>query len=265
MVTGIMTTSPLSAACTRATGQPPVIYYGTELPARSRARRLRDTSVVLQPYHPLCQTGGFADYFPHARRFVYFNPTAVQAGLLATPQVRAAIVGYDPAWDLERLDLRSAAARRFAAAQGRAALRVEGVHGLFVDDLDRWDHPGDRPHAHAVLRAVMAGRPRPAAWFVNRGFGFWEGLPGLAAGLLEELSPYRLDHMGPGELSWVSSVVLGALRHAQARGADIHCLTYDPADLGWQPRGDAARAVAAAAGHPLLARRLLDRWPHMLT
>jgi hypothetical protein len=253
-----------STASRPATGHTPIFYYGTELPIRERARQLRAATVVLQPYHPLCQTGRFADYFPHARRFVYFNPTAVQPGLLTDPQVRTAILGYDATWDLERLDLRSAAVRRFAIAQGQLASRIEGVHGLFVDDLDRWDHPEGRPHARAVLDAVMAGRTRPAPWFVNRGFGFWDCVPDLAAALLEELSPYQLDHMGPGELSWVSTVVLRALSHARTCGADVYCLTYDPAAAGWQPRGAAARAVAAVAGEPILARRLLDSWPHML-
>lgn len=259
-----MTPQPPIAGTT-ASRYAPIFYYGTDLPERERAMQLRDVIVVLQPYHPLCERGQFTDYFPHARRLVYFNPTAAHARLLTDFRTKVATLGYDATWDLERLDLRSAAARRFAAAQGQMALRIDGVHGLFVDDLDRWDHTTDRRHMHAVLEAVTASRTCPTAWFINRGFGFWKHLPGLVAALLEELSPYQLDHMDPLELSWVTTVVLRALRHARARGVDVYSLTYDPAAVGWQPRGRAASAVAAVTGEPLLARRHLDRWPHILT
>jgi hypothetical protein len=89
---------------TRAARRTLIIYYGTELPAQERARQLRDSTVVLQPYHPLCELGGFADYFPHALRFVYFNPTAIHPRLLTDPHVKAATLGYDARWDVERLD-----------------------------------------------------------------------------------------------------------------------------------------------------------------
>ena len=242
-----------------------IIYYGTEFPARKRARHLRNAIVVLQPYHPLCESGGFADYFPHAQRFVYFNPTAAPTALLTDPLVRAATLEYDATWDLERLDLRSSVARDFAVRQGQLALRIDGVHGLFVDDLDRWDNAAGRPHACAVLSALMASHTCPIAWFVNRGFGFWEHLPGLAAALLEELGPYQLDHMDNSEFSWAATVVLEALRHACIRGVNVYSLTYDPVAAEWQPLGPAAAAVAAATGQPLLARRHFDRWPQTLT
>jgi hypothetical protein len=254
-----------SVAHTTATRRTPIIYYGTGLPVRERARQLRDAIVVLQPYHPLCEFGGFADYFPHAWRFVYFNPTAAHTRLLTDPGVRAATLGYDATWDLERLDLRSGAARGFAIAQGRMALRIDGVHGLFVDDLDRWDNPADRHHAYAVLDALITSNTYPIAWFLNRGFGFWKRLHGLAAVLLEDLGPYQLDRMDSSELSWVTTVVLKALRYASTRGVNVYSLTYDPIAVGWQPRGLVAATVAAATGTPLLAQRHLDRWPQMLT
>lgn len=39
--------------------------------------------VVLQPYHPLCQSGAFDDYFRYVRRFVYWNPTGLNPQMLA--------------------------------------------------------------------------------------------------------------------------------------------------------------------------------------
>lgn len=264
-VTVVMTaTVPSCATRPGAARHLPIIYYGTTTPARERTRRLRDVAVVLQLYHPLCQSGAFADYFPNARRFVYFNPTAATPPL-TDPKVQAATLGYDATWNLERLDLRRAAARRFATAQGLSALTVAGAHGLFVDDLDRWDHPAGRCHARAVLRAVASEHPQPPAWFFNRGFGFWKRMPCLTGALLESLTPYQVDRMGPSDLTWVTRVVLPALRHARAAGMELHCLTYDHAAVGWQPHGAAALALATLTGQPLFAGRDLDQWPATLT
>lgn len=242
----------------------PVIYYGTDLPLQIQSQQLRDAIVVLQPYHPLCQSGEFANYFPDARRFVYFNPTAVHERLLTDPEVQTAILSHDPAWDLYRLDLRRVAARRFVIKQGLIAMQVAGVHGLFVDDLDKWDYPSGRRYARTVLMDIVRGHDRQIEWFVNRGFGFWNHLPSISAVLLEELSPYQLDRMDPLQLSWVRTVVLRALNLARSRGAAMYSLTYDMAAIGWQPRGSAASKVAALTGEPLFAQRHLDRWPDAL-
>lgn len=257
--------APSLRSSARRSSHPPVIYYGTDLPSRERARRLRNAVVVLQTYHPLCESNGFADYFPHARRFVYFNPTATQTRLLTDPRVRAATLDYDITWDLERLDLHRAAARRFAIAQGHKALSIAGVHGLFVDDLDRWDHPIGRRHAMAVLRAIDSDHSRPVAWFVNRGFGFWKWLPGMAAALLEDLSPYHVDRMTPGELDWLTTLVLPTVRRAHAAGAQMYCQVYDRNAGRLQPHSAPARALAALTGDLLVTGRHFDRWPRTLT
>ena len=249
---------------TNMTAHQPIIYYGTELPSRARARELKNISVVLQTYHPLCQLNRFADYFPHAQRYVYFNPTVVPRQFSTDPQLRAVTLEYDTKWNLQRLDLKHPAARHFVITQGKLALQTKSVHGLFIDDLDRWDSPSRRRYAYSVLRELASERIRSTSWFINRGFGFWKRLSGLAAVLLEEISPCLLDHLNPADLSWVTAVVLPALRHAHARGAEIHCLTYVPGEVGWIPQGNAASAVAALTGRPLLACRHLDRWPKML-
>jgi hypothetical protein len=241
-----------------------IIYYGTEMPKRELTRKLRNTTVVLQPYHALCQSGEFAEYFPQARRFVYFNPTATDSGTLADRTSNIAVLGHDDFWNLERIDLRKGSARKFAIEQGRKALSFPGTDGLFVDDLDRWDHPDKRRHAVTVLRAITAARVQPSAWFLNRGFGFWHRMPNLSAVLLENLTPYQVDRMNALEISWLTTVALQPLRCLHDRGVAIFSLTYDPVAVRWQPIGTAARVLAALTSEPILSTLHFDRWPKNL-
>lgn len=238
-----------------------IIYYGTEMPNRELTRKLRDTTVVLQPYHALCQSGLFADYFPQAQRFVYFNPTAAHTDLLAGRDGGVAVLGHDDFWDVERIDLRKKSARKLAIEQGQKALSFPGIDGLFVDDLDRWDRPELRRHATAVLRAVAGAQIQHPEWFINRGFGFWRRAQHLSAVLLENLTPYQVDRMNSDEISWLTTVVLQSLRRLYGRGTAIFSLTYDPLAARWQPLGDAAQVLAALASKPMLSTLHFDRWP----
>jgi len=111
-----------------------IFYYGCELPAsRAATTALRDAAVVLQAYHPLVATGQFADYFPHCSLYVYWNPTGVPADDLAGAGPGIALLAPDPVWNLARLDLRSAAARQFAARRGLLAAHWQ-IANLVYDE-----------------------------------------------------------------------------------------------------------------------------------
>jgi hypothetical protein len=241
-----------------------ILYYGVNLPARDRTRELCDTTVVLQPYHPLCQSGAFTDYFPHARRFVYWNPTGVSPCALPEDGPRLPILGYDDTWGLYRLDLSKTVARRFVADSGRHALNTPGVHGVFIDDLDRWTHESGRRHGRAVIRALTEGR-RQIDLFVNRGFAFWARLPNLWAVLVEDLTPHAIDRMSPQETTWINRMVLPALRRARIAGIAAHSITYDPTAIGWQPSSATAAEFSRLVSEPLLGRIHLDHWPDALS
>jgi len=241
-----------------------IFYYGCEVPAgRAAAARLRDTAVVLQAYHPLLATGQFADWFPHCSLYVYWNPTGVPADDLADAGPGVALLAPDPVWNLARLDLRSAAARQFAARRGLLALRAAGpgAAGLFVDDLDRWAAPGpDQDAALGVVQAVLASAGRPVGLFVNRGFAFWPRLPGLDAVLLEELTPALADGLGADDQLWVRERVVPAVRAARDGGAACFGLTYERGPEA-PPAGDAARELAELTDGVLRGCRSLDQWP----
>ncbi len=240
-----------------------MFYYGRELPPdRARAARLRQVKVVLQPYHPLLTSDRFAAYFPHCSLFVYWNPTGVPAELLEGASTRVKVLDPDPVWNLARLDLRSAATRRFAVRQGLQALHRSGscVAGLFVDDLDLWSAASDQDAAMAVISSVLAEAGQHVSLFVNRGFALWPRLPDLDAALLEEITPGLVDRMSEPDMTWVEHFVLPAVRDARRRGAAIIGLTYEPAPEA-PPRAAASVELAALSDSVLHGCRSLDIWP----
>jgi hypothetical protein len=242
-----------------------IFYYGCAPPAnRVAAAALRDTAIILQPYHPLLASGQFADCFPECSLFVYWNPTGVPEADLAGAGPGIALLAPDPVWHLARLDLRSAAARRFAADRGLRALRAGGptAAGLFVDDLDLWAG-ADPDAALAVVQSVLAGAGRPVALFVNRGFSFWPRLPGLEAVLLEELTPAIADRLGGEDQLWIREQVVPAVRAARSGGAACFGLSYE-AGPEPTPAGLAARELAELTDGVLHGRRSLDEWPEEL-
>jgi hypothetical protein len=243
-----------------------IFYYGLDLPPdKARAMRLRDAMVVLQPYHPLLTGDLFAAYFPHCSLFVYWNPTGVQPEALRGVSERIELLGVDPAWGLVRLDLRSAATRRFAVSQGLRALHDSGacVDGLFVDDLDLWSGGRRQVAAATLVSTLLADADRDVGLFLNRAFSFWPKIPDLRAVLLEELTPGMVARMAPGEVEWVKRKVLPAVRRARRLGTAIFGLTYDPV-----PEATAQCGLSAELGELsdqiITACRSLDTWPEEL-
>lgn len=243
-----------------------ILYYGTECPTRHRTSQLGDTTmVVLQPYHPLCLSGTFEDYFPNCRRFVYWNPTSADPDALDASGRHVPVLGHDATWNLTRLDLRRIAARRFAVQRGLEALATPGVHGLFVDDLDLWARVPDRRQARRVLRSVLDHGGGDVRWVVNRGFWFWHLLPTLEAVVLENLAPADIDRMEPAERAWVRNVALRALRRVRDRHIAVYSLTYDATVPSSETMSSTAAELSAFVRETLFGNRELDRWPAELT
>jgi hypothetical protein len=240
-----------------------MFYYGTDMPPDpKRTAALRQTRIVLQPRHPLLTAGRFTTFFPHCSLFVYWNPTGVSASELSDGGEHVRMLEPDPVWNLARLDLRSAATRRFAVRHGLRALHDNGscVTGLFVDDLDLWSAAHRQDAAIAVVNSVRAQAGREVRLFVNRGFALWPRLAEIDAVLLEEITPGLVDRMTATDVSWVEQCVLPAARDVRRRGAAVFGLTYEPA-----PEGPPRHAVSAELAHLsdgiLHGCRSLDIWP----
>lgn len=240
-----------------------VFYYGRDLPSdQISAAGIGQARIVLQPYHPLLTADRFADYFPNCSLFVYWNPTGVHADTLKDAREHVKLLEPDPVWNLARLDLRSAASRRFAVRQGLRALNDSGtcVTGLFVDDLDLWSDSSQQDTAIEVVSSVLMQAGRDVSLFINRAFPLWPLLPGIDAVLLEGVTPGLVDCMSESELTWIEHNVLPAVQEVRQRGAAIFGLTYESLQED-PPRRAASIELAALSDDILYGCRSLDIWP----
>lgn len=204
------------------------VYFGTEPPdVELSASTTGDLDVVLEPYHPLVKTGGFTEAFPHARRFVYVNPTTVDPWVLRQLADPPPLIGWDERWNLPRLDLEHPDGFAWAVRSACAALAGdEGrLHGAFVDDLDRMV-PAQEELAVEYFSQVTHQLGWEPAWFVNRGFSLWQRIEHLEAVLLEDISPSVSSREPVGTVRWLREEVLPSVRSARDRGVRVHSLSY---------------------------------------
>lgn len=203
------------------------VYFGIDAPDASWASSLRGADVVLEPFHPLVAEGGFAERFPHARRYVYVNPTSVDPWLLEHGPAGAPVSGWDARWDLPRIDPATPEGMDWAVRTAMDAAAADGgrSRGLFVDDLDRL--LPDRPDtALEFLRRVEDAVSPDVHWFVNRGFDLWNRIARLDAVLLEDMAPTVTRHAPAAEVRWVRTRVLPALDAVRRRGTAVHAVAY---------------------------------------
>ena len=203
------------------------MYFGTDVPDAAWSAGLRRTDVVLQPYHPLARYGGFADRFPHARRYLYVNPTSVDPWVLENGGGAAPVTGWDQRWGLPRLDVASEEGMSWAVRTALEVLLLDqgSATGLFVDDLDRL-LPEEPQAALAFLQRVQDGADREIRWFVNRAFSLWDRIRALDAVLLEDIAPAITRHAPVDEVRWMRAEVLPAVDAARERGVAVHAVAY---------------------------------------
>ena len=188
--------------------------------------RRRWGDVVLEPFHPLVRDGGVADVFPHARRYVYVNPTTVDPWHYERMTSPPPVTGRDERWDLPRLDLDRPEALEFAVEQAVQAFTADRgrSRGLFVDDLDRL-LPDRAELAIEYLARVGEATPTEPRWFINRAFALWPLVEALDAVLLEDLAPEVVGYGNNAEHLWIDDL-LAAVRGVRQRGVRVHALSY---------------------------------------
>jgi len=229
-----------------------IIYHGTENPDPEWANALTDHIVVLQPYHQIVQNGEFADWFPGVQRHLYVNPTSVD---LERCQISADLVFYDPQdrWHLPRL--RIPEGLEFALRDARRLSEIEGVDGLFVDDVDLLERT-NRAAALRYLREVSKSGTVPLS--INRGFALLDELPAVTAVLLENQDRDAKHSYGRVMLQSYASNVTRAAK----RGAQVHRLEYGPA-----PDSDPVPREMATTAHTnsRLPHESLSNWGYWYT
>lgn len=239
-----------------------IMYYGTEMPDLDQARAATDADVVLQPYHPIVMDGEYGRAFPHARRFVYVNPTSIDPWRLERAEVKPPLLDIDDEWSLPRIDLAATAGWRAALDEAAWALESgpEQVHGVFIDDLDRVD----AATAHAFIADLRAKVGWTPALFLNRGFHAWPGLT-LDAVLVEDVRGGDVQDDDPDGLArWVAEAVVPSLTDARATGSAVHRVEY----LDTASRHDHSEHQLSAELFDsvwMTAPRSLDEWPALLT
>jgi hypothetical protein len=209
------------------------VYFGTEPPEQHVPAARDDLDVVLEPYHPLVKTGGFTEAFPHARRFVYVNPTTVDPWVLRQLADPPPLLGHDERWNLPRLDLEHPDGFAWAVRSACAALAGDDgrLHGAFVDDLDRL-LPEQEEIAVEYVAQVTHQLGWEPAWFVNRGFALWGRIERLEAVLLEDISPAVSSREPVATVRWLREDVLPRVREVRARGVRVHALSYADQEPG---------------------------------
>lgn len=237
-----------------------VLYFGEEMPDPKWALAQSEVDVVVQPYHPLVKYGGYAETFPHARRYIYANPTTVDPWILERADSPPPLLGYDPVWNLPRIDLDTPHGFDWAAEHLRETHRLvakEEAHGIFIDDLDRLCFDRQEQALDLLTSAGMGTQDAPR-WFVNRAFPLLDRIEDLDAVFLECLTPYAAARMTVSGIIWLRQEVLPVIRRAVSRGAVCHALDYPD-----QPELQASSPVAdEAISHELL--QLVSSTTHAL-
>ncbi|MCW2769577.1 MAG: hypothetical protein JWR27_1010 [Aeromicrobium sp.] len=203
------------------------IYFGTEMPDLTWSEDLGPSDVVLEPYHPLVQGGGFAEAFPDARRFVYVNPTTIDPWVLDQLADPPPMIGRDERWNLPRLDLDHPEGFAWAVRSACAALKGDRgrIHGAFVDDLDSMLPDREELAIEFFVQVALHLETEPA-WFINRGFSLWPRIEHLEAVLLEDISPDLAARAPTAMVRWIHEQVLPAVRAVRRRGVRVHSMDY---------------------------------------
>lgn len=180
------------------------LYYGMDYPSLAAAEHYTGM-VVLQPYHPLVASGQFAQIFPHADRYLYYNPVKTFG---STEKLDFSLEGTAPRpgqsfddWLGSQRKLEKA-----KRAEAERLLAVPGTCGLFVDDLDHWLVDDSRFDQGCQLLQAIA-KSAGGRLILNRGFRFWPELAKLDAVLLENVGPYDIARLtAPGceqDIRWL--------------------------------------------------------------
>lgn len=210
-----------------------IFYFGVEMPDPKWASAQTDVDVVVQPYHPLVQYGGYEETFPHARRYIYANPTTVDPWIYERSDSPPPLTGHDPVWHLPRIDLDTQPGFDWAVEHLRETGRMvaKEAHGIFIDDLDRLCFDRQEQALDLLTRAGLEV-PQAPRWFVNRAFQLLDRIEDLDAVLLECLTPYAAARMTVPGVQWVRHEVFPVLQRAVSRGVVCHALDYpDQAEL----------------------------------
>jgi hypothetical protein len=196
-----------------------LLYYGTEIPTPALNPDASPSHIVLQEYHPLVQTGLFQDYFPHSKRFLYWNPCKIWVGDGADPSLhQLPSKDYCMNWRTKTLNLETPKAWSYSIDKALSLLHHDGIDGLFVDDLDVLSaDETSQTLALDLMNELDKRAQRPVTYFLNRGSFAWNKIKNIEAILLEGLYAAFPFLATASERAWLQHYLLAPLRLLKAR------------------------------------------------
>ena len=128
--------------------------------------------------------------------FGYLSVGEVDPSLASAPA--ACLIGNNPIWKTQILDLRQATCRDWLITQSVAPMIARGFHHFFLDTLDSNERVLTRPTERAaydqgiaaLMQAIRARAPG-ATFITNRGFGLLDQAPSLGVVGVAAESLYR--------------------------------------------------------------------------
>lgn len=185
-----------------------LFYYGTEVPKLSRTIGLNETNVILQDYHPIVAQGLYGEFFPLCKRFIYLNVSHVHRNELVNFDISLKGLKYNEEWQTYLLDLEQPLTFDLILKKAKKILSIEGVDGLFFDDVDFWaTTPSLRMKFVELVEAIKRESKKEIRFILNRGFPFWTKLSSLEAIVLENIFPEKIYTSAYQDLSWFETLL----------------------------------------------------------
>lgn len=247
-----------------------LFYYGTEIPKIDETRKLTDTIVVLQPYHPIFVNGLYREFFPYCERYIYWNSNKIHE--IEMEKLNLPWTHFDENWKTYQLNLENEEALHHKVQSAYELLSYPHLSGLFVDDLDSWS---EGPHKQQVIlklfSSIQERLETPVNLFINRGFCFWHQLPNIKAILLENLTAHSVFKADANELAWIENLVKLHFKVLDLtdKNIPIYGLSYDeiPKIITEQDpkRLELFNELTKNIDHNIFYEKDLATWPASLT
>lgn len=199
-----------------------LFYYSTEVPKIEATMLLENHLVVMQDYHPLCSQGLLAEFFPLCSRHLYLNCSYIHLNEIGQYDINVFGLVYNPQWQTYKLNLKDPKVFNFILQKALKLLSIEGVDGLFLDDIDPWSGDAElRDIFERLIQEICLQSKKKVEFSLNRGECFWHRIPNLKAIVLENVTPAWAFTAENFDLRWLENLVKINFGLLKAKNIDV--------------------------------------------